>query len=351
MMKRVNREKRTRPTLTRRALRLVQFLGVTVHDVAPGTVVISRRNDMQVQQMRGAAVLARRNAVQLHQVTHATFIARPNAVDVQQVPGGAIVTRPGKTRVVTLGNAAALVLPLIRPALADRPTEKDLYTHLLSHHVAHVFDLYGVNCVLDVGGNLGQYGKQLRRAGYRGRIVSFEPVPDVAAKLRRAAEADSDWLVHEVALGREDGTTQLNVVSGSLSSSLPASDFGARRYARLRRPVVREVPMRRLDGLMDMVLAGVDNPRPFLKVDTQGFDLEVFAGLGTRVADVVAMQSEVALVKIYEGMPRLPEALGVFEEAGFEVSGFFPVSREATTGRVLEFDCVLVRQAAQPVSN
>jgi hypothetical protein len=52
-------------------------------------------------------------------------------------------------------------------------------------------------------------------------------------------------------------------------------------------------------------------------------------------------------MKIYEGMPRLPEALGVYEHAGFEVSGFYPVSREAATARVLEFDCVLVRPGAR----
>ena len=64
--------------------------------------------------------------------------------------------------------------------------------------------------------------------------------------------------------------------------------------------------MRRLDGLLDDLLAGIDDPRPYLKLDTQGFDLEAFAGLGERARDLVGMQSEVALLRIYEGMPRLP---------------------------------------------
>ena len=33
-----------------------------------------------------------------------------------------------------------------------------------------------VNCVIDVGANVGQFGIALRRAGYRGCIVLFEPV-------------------------------------------------------------------------------------------------------------------------------------------------------------------------------
>jgi hypothetical protein len=101
--------------------------------------------------------------------------------------------------------------------------------------------------------------------------------------------------------------------------------------------------MVRLDAVLDEVLAPVADPRPYLKLDTQGYDLEVFAGLGERVADFVGMQSEVALLQIYEGMPRMPEALAAYESAGFEITALYPVSRDMRTARVLEFDCVMVR--------
>lgn len=69
----------------------------------------------------------------------------------------------------------------------------------------------------------------------------------------------------------------------------------------------------------------------------------MFAGLGERVADFVGLQSEVALLQIYEGMPRMPEALAAYEAAGFEITALYPVSRDRRTARVLEFDCVMVR--------
>ena len=58
------------------------------------------------------------------------------------------------------------------------------------------------------------------------------------------------------------------------------------------------------------------------------------------------MQAELALMTIYEGMPRLPGALADYEAAGFEVTALYPVSRERRTARVLEFDCVMVRAGA-----
>src|SRR5699024_4540372 len=87
--------------------------------------------------------------------------------------------------------------------------------------------------------------------------------------------------------------------------------------------------------------------RLYLKMDTQGFDLEVFAGLGERSQDIVAMQSEVALLLIYQQMPRMPEAIATYEEAGFEISGLYPITRQPD-GRVIEYDCVLVRADELP---
>jgi hypothetical protein len=103
------------------------------------------------------------------------------------------------------------------------------------------------------------------------------------------------------------------------------------------------VQVRRLDGMLDELLRGLNRPRPYLKLDTQGFDLDVFAGAGDRIAEFAGMQSELALMQIYEGAPRLPEALALYEEAGFDVAAMYPVSRQGKTARVLEFDCVMVR--------
>ena len=52
------------------------------------------------------------------------------------------------------------------------------------------------------------------------------------------------------------------------------------------------------------------------------------------------------MLLIYEGMLRMPAALATYEEAGLEISGVYPVTRERD-GRVIEYDCVIVRAAAQ----
>lgn len=219
--------------------------------------------------------------------------------------------------------------------------EAKLFEKLQREQLAIFLEMYGVDCVIDVGAHEGQYAQRLRAGGYRGRIVSFEPTPAAFAELERAAARDSDWEVRRVALGREDGTTTMHAVPGTLSSILPPTKFGAGRYPKLAEPEEITVELRRLDGMLDELLAGAQ--RPFLKLDTQGYDLDVFAGAGERVKDFVGVQSELALMEIYKGMPRLPEALAVYEEAGFEIAALYPISRQTKTARVLEYDAVLVR--------
>ncbi len=224
--------------------------------------------------------------------------------------------------------------------------QKKLGELLAEEQIGWVLRELGINCVLDVGANKGQYATRLRETGYTGRIVSFEPLPHLVAPLRKAAEADPDWLVHECALGDENTTTEINVVPGKMSSLLPSSDFGRSWSSKLREQHTETIELRRLDSLLDEAVAGLDEPRVYLKMDTQGYDLQTFRGAGDRIHDILGMQSEVSCVPIYDGMPRLPEQLTEYESAGFEIAGMFPVSRHVKTLRVIEFDCVMVRAAA-----
>ena len=223
--------------------------------------------------------------------------------------------------------------------------EEELFEFLGVKHVSWILDTYQVNCVLDVGANCGQYAMSLREAGYSGHIASFEPMPQAAAELSKAAEEDPCWSVYPVALGAVSATLPFNASPGTGSSLLPPNDFGRRRFRDLGQPEVIEVPVRRLDEVLDEVFAEVRDPRPYLKMDTQGYDVEVFSGAGKLTKDFVAMQSEVSVMQIYDGMPRMRAALDTYQQDGFEITGMFPVSREVRTGRVIEFDCVLARSS------
>ena len=209
-------------------------------------------------------------------------------------------------------------------------------------HISWVLRELRVNVVLDVGANLGQYAEMLRRNGYSGRIVSFEPVAALTAALREKAARDDHWQVHGYALGEEEGEADINVVPGTMSSLLRASEFGRGWSKRLRASRTETIRIRRLQDVIDDATAGMKDPRVYLKMDTQGFDLATFRGAGDRVTELLALQSEVSCVPIYDDMPRLAEQITEYERAGFEITGMFPVTRDRPTLRVIEFDVVMV---------
>ncbi|MGV9455466.1 FkbM family methyltransferase [Streptomyces sp. NPDC003635] len=301
-------------TLYRRLLQLMPRLGVRVTDLAPGTALLSRRGNYQVT---GAG-------------KDAWFVQR------------------GGLKSVPLGESGARLVLGRTSAKDERKLQMAAAEYLGTQHVAAMLELYGVNCVLDVGANRGQYAKRLRRHGYRGRIVSFEPTREAYDRLSDAAANDPDWRVHHCGLGREDTTAEIHVGWNTMNSLLPASDYGRDRYKRFHTTRTEEIRVRRLDAVLDEALDGLSDPRPFLKMDTQGYDLEVFAGAGERIADFVGLQSEVAVLRLYEGSPAMSEALATYEDGGFEITGMYPVTREAATGRVVEFDVVMMRAKAAP---
>lgn len=207
------------------------------------------------------------------------------------------------------------------------------------------------NCVLDVGANEGQFASFLRRSGFDGWIVSFEPIPEVFARLQRRMSHDPKWRGVNCALGEREYEAELNVAGGDAqaSSILPLNDVGPERWGdalRVQRTV--KVPVRTLAAILDEVTAGVPGPkRLYLKMDTQGFDLRVVEGLGSRVAELPALQSELSLTEFYEGMTHFPEALRRYIELGYAVVGFYPLSREMDQLRVIEFDVMLMRPGAE----
>jgi FkbM family methyltransferase len=125
----------------------------------------------------------------------------------------------------------------------------------------HLFSLCGIERVIDVGANRGQFRDFLRYdLEFAGAIHSFEPDPKAAGLLRgRAAGEDPLWTISQLALGREAGPRRFSRMHISGYSSFleplrePGTDPGNSVAAQL------DVEVRRLDDLLpelgDLILA------------------------------------------------------------------------------------------------
>jgi FkbM family methyltransferase len=217
--------------------------------------------------------------------------------------------------------------------------------HNLRSHLSQVFSQYGVTMVLDVGANEGQFAQFLREIGYEGDVHSFEPVKRVFDVLSSKARSDSRWHVHHCALGAEPGFSEINVSDGTvLSSMLPLSDYARQNWERSKVQYRERIEIKTIDQCVD---EGILPERPFfLKMDTQGFDLEVFRGARRRAASIQALLSELSFISLYDGAPDYSQSLSVYEAAGFRLSAMYPVTRNSDL-TVNEMDCIMVKVAGQ----
>lgn len=201
-----------------------------------------------------------------------------------------------------------------------------------------------IMCVLDVGANIGQFYSFIRnKVEYAGRIVSFEPISDLCAELNRKLSTDKDWSLLNTALGRDEGAMELNVMKSSVFSSfLQPSVQQTRQHAEYNRVErVESVSVKRLDSVLTDLKIDLNTTNTFIKIDTQGYDLEVLAGAPHALPLLKALQTEVSLIPIYDGMPTLVDTIEFMRNADFSLAGMFPVSSD-DGHRVIEFDAIFV---------
>lgn len=215
----------------------------------------------------------------------------------------------------------------------------------LMAHLRNLISQNKVGVVIDAGANRGQFGAKLRASGYRGEIHSFEPVSSTFEILKETSAKDPDWHVHKLALGDEDGEQTINISNLSpLSSFLEPSAYGEGQFADIAKVGSETVEVRALDTALLEVGLAIGNRKVFLKMDTQGYDLKVFEGAREVRQNIVCLLSELSFTPIYASMPHYLDVLRAYEEAGYSVTGFFPVTRNHDLS-MIEMDCVLVKSA------
>jgi FkbM family methyltransferase len=217
-------------------------------------------------------------------------------------------------------------------------------------HLGQLLSRLKVDCVLDVGANIGQYRDFLRnQVLYRGPIVSFEPVSRHVERLRDRARADADWHIEGYALGAEQGTLPINVmISDQFSSFLEPDHSRLPQYDVLNVPDhVETVAVQTLDAVLPVLRKRLGFSRPYLKLDTQGFDMEVLRGGQSSLPGMLALQTEASVIGVYKGMPSYTDTIHYLDERGFDLTGMYTVSRDASL-RLIEFDCVMINRQSVP---
>ena len=176
----------------------------------------------------------------------------------------------------------------------------------LANHLRKLLSQYEIDCVLDVGGNLGQF-RDVRRTDleWQGLILSFEPVRQYVDHLRMRCAAESKWYILDYALGSQTGAATINVTrSPGLNSILSArTDAVPGFWSSESATSTETITVQTLDSVLDDLREKHGFSLPYLKIDTQGFDLEVLKGATKVLENIPALQTEASVKSIYIDRP------------------------------------------------
>jgi FkbM family methyltransferase len=232
---------------------------------------------------------------------------------------------------------------LARLSLIDRNKLAVLFEQ---DHLRKLLAALKVDCVFDVGANVGQYASMLRhQAKYKGRIISFEPLSREFQELERVSRADQLWDVERAGITANGGAQIFKVMKSSQFSSFsdPTAEDTDMFAAATSIASKTSVDTFTLKSAYDKYHQRHGFRRPFLKLDTQGLDVAILTHSKAVLQQFVGFQSELSVKKIYQNSADFTEAIALYRDLGFEISALVP-NNLGHFPTLIEIDCIMIRR-------
>lgn len=208
-----------------------------------------------------------------------------------------------------------------------------------------------INVAIDVGAHAGEFASSLRHEGYGGKMISFEPQAQMFRQLKLAARDDPLWTCRNHAVGSAAGEIDLNISGneGFSSSIRPMAAIHEAAEPGSSYVNSEAVEVVTLDEALGNSLTHAD--RPFLKVDTQGYESEVLAGASETLGRCRLVELELVLVELYEGQALFAELVEQMSRHGFLLTDVESGFQDRRSHQLLQIDGLFIRdQQASPLA-
>ncbi len=179
----------------------------------------------------------------------------------------------------------------------------------------------GLNTIVDVGANRGQFALVARHCLPTARIISFEPLGEPAAVFQRIFANDHLVSLYQMAIGPDDKYVPMHVsIEDDASSLLPISELQLELFPHTLEKEMRTVPMKPLSAFVserDL------SPVALLKIDVQGFEKEVLIASGPLLPCFSYVFVECSFVELYTGQALAHELISTLGASGFVLRGVY----------------------------
>lgn len=239
-------------------------------------------------------------------------------------------------------------IPFLKPFKDEIFAEQQNYPSVFNDGFSHIrkaiklanyFNIEKNNLILDVGAANGIMAVQFAHAFPEAEIYSFEPFPAQFENLRKTAEKYKIVCINK-AIGNKTGTSTLHLAKRITSSSLLplkkniSSPFFAEH---LEETQVVEISVSTLDAEVPP-----EWKVSILKIDVQGFELEVLKGGIDTLKRTYIVVLELQNHDLYVDAPNYYEVDGFLRNNGFELYDIFSSIRQEN--KLYEWDALYVNK-------
>lgn len=196
--------------------------------------------------------------------------------------------------------------------------------------------------VVDIGANVGQFAQSILNLELP--ILSIEPLPSIYSTLKSNSDSCPYWHTcpYPLAIGSFDGYVDINESKNTFSSSiLSINDIHTDINASSAYRNSYNVKQMKLDSYLKQ--SSFDLSRLALKIDVQGYELEVLKGASFALSSSKFVLLELSLVPLYINQPLWLELVEFMYENNFYLWGLSPGFSDPVSGQNLQFDAIFLQ--------
>lgn len=196
-----------------------------------------------------------------------------------------------------------------------------------------------IQTVIDIGANEGQFIRKIKKVLPAAKIFAFEPIP---ACFKKLVAANADVMAFNIALGNEEGSTEINISNNLASSSfLEMKELHKTSFPEAVFIGKESVALKRLDNvLLDHDLKN----NLLIKLDVQGYEEKVIAGGEKTFAAASVLIIETIFEPFYENQWLFDDIYRHFTNKGFKFMGFTDQENSKASGIPLFADAIFIKK-------
>ena len=203
--------------------------------------------------------------------------------------------------------------------------------------ISRKLDNLQIKSVIDVGANVGQFGIDIRRYGFEGQIISYEPVQKAFNTLSLTAQKYQPWKVFQLGLGADESELSINVSgnAGLSSSILKMGTMHLDNFPDSATVSIEKIKISTID--QQLKILEIKPEEVMLKLDVQGYESEVLKGASQSISKIPLCYLEVSIIPMYEGEITFLPIIMELSRFGHEVIDIFRGTK-SKDGQLLQID-------------